>query len=61
MSGAAGERWTGGETHPSPKALELLSDVPGYVWDGERLPVPIEEIADSHLGLLVRETTNLGD
>jgi hypothetical protein len=41
-------------------AKQFLADVPGYVWDGASLPVPIEEIADSHLGLLVREADDLG-
>jgi IrrE N-terminal-like domain len=33
--------------------------VPPYIWDGESLPVPVEDIADSHLGLLVREAADL--
>ncbi len=43
------------------QAVELLAGVPEYIWDGERLPVPVEEIADSHLGLLVREADDLSD
>jgi hypothetical protein len=31
-----------------------LARVPDWLWDGETLPVPAEEIADSHYGLLVR-------
>jgi hypothetical protein len=38
----------------------FLSQIPGYVWDGTSLPVPIEEIADTHLGLLVRDVEDLG-
>jgi IrrE N-terminal-like domain len=40
-------------------AEEFLGRVPGYVWDGETLPVPIEEIADTHVGLLVRDVEDL--
>jgi hypothetical protein len=40
-------------------AEEFLADVPGYIWDGETLPVPIEDIADSHAGLLVRDVEDL--
>lgn len=40
-------------------AENFLAAVPGYVWDGARLPVPIEEIADSHVGLLVRDVEDL--
>src|SRR5437763_474967 len=41
-------------------AEEFLARVPGYIWNGETLPVPIEEIADSHVGLLVRDVEDLG-
>jgi len=34
---------------------ELLASVPEWVWDGKSLPIPVDEIADSHFGLLVRE------
>jgi IrrE N-terminal-like domain len=40
-------------------AEEFLSGVPSYIWDGETLPVPVEDIADSHLGLLVRDVDSL--
>lgn len=40
-------------------AEEFLAQVPGYVWDGATLPVPIEEIANSHAGLLVRDVEDL--
>ncbi len=36
-----------------------LDAVPGYVWDGFSLPVPVEHIADSHYGLWVREEDDL--
>jgi hypothetical protein len=41
-------------------AEEFLSRIPEYVWDGGRLPVPVEEIADTHVGLLVRDVKDLG-
>ena len=41
-------------------AEEFLALVPSYVWDGETLPVPIEEIADTYVGLLVRDVDDLG-
>src|ERR1700756_3898258 len=40
-------------------AEEFLAQVPSYIWDGTTLPVPIEEIADSHVGLLVRNVEDL--
>ena len=30
-----------------------LPQVPGYLWDGESLPVPVEDIAENHYRLLV--------
>jgi len=41
-------------------AEDFLRRVPNYVWDGETLPVPIEEIADTHVGLLVLDVDDLG-
>lgn len=41
------------------RADALLAEVPGYIWNGARLPVPIEEIADTHVGLLVRDVEDL--
>jgi IrrE N-terminal-like domain len=41
------------------RAEEFLAGVPRYVWDGESLPVPIEDIADTHVGLLVRDVGDL--
>ena len=34
-------------------AQRVLAAVPEWLWDGERLPVPVEDIADSVFGLLV--------
>ncbi|MDQ3722777.1 MAG: ImmA/IrrE family metallo-endopeptidase [Actinomycetota bacterium] len=43
------------------RAERVLAGVPSWIWDGERLPVPIEDIADSCFGLLVRDLDELGD
>ncbi len=51
-----------GSTRPHPAetlAERFLDRIPSYIWDGETLPVPIEEIADSYVGLLVREVEDL--
>lgn len=40
-------------------AERFLAAVPSYVWDGAALPVPVEDIADSHAGLLVRDVDDL--
>lgn len=40
-------------------AEQFLAAVPSYIWDGESLPVPVEDIADSHVGLLVRDVEDL--
>src|SRR3712207_5032564 len=37
------------------RAAQVLARVPEWLWDGESLPVPIEDIADSVYGLLVRD------
>ena len=37
------------------RAEALLRALPDYIWTGERPPIPIDEIADSHFGLLVRD------
>ena len=29
------------------RAERVLGEVPGWIWDGARLPVPVEHIADS--------------
>lgn len=41
------------------RAEAVLASLPGYVWDGERLPVPVEDIADSEFGLLVRDVEDM--
>jgi IrrE N-terminal-like domain len=41
------------------RAERVLADVPDWLWNGERLPVPVEDIADSCFGLLVREAADL--
>src|SRR5687768_11894599 len=35
-------------------AAHILTGIPPYLWDGDAIPVPIEEIADSHFGLCIR-------
>ena len=41
------------------RAEEVLAGVPSWVWDGERLPVPVEDIVDTQYGLLVRDVEDL--
>jgi hypothetical protein len=41
------------------RAESFLKSVPSYIWDGRTLPVPIDDIADSHIGLLIRDVENL--
>jgi hypothetical protein len=41
-------------------AEDFLARIPSYVWDGGTLPVPIEDIADTHIGLLIRDVEDLG-
>lgn len=41
------------------RAEQVLAAVPAYVWDGERLPVPIEDIVDSVYGLYVRDVEDM--
>jgi IrrE N-terminal-like domain len=41
------------------RAEQVLADVPGWIWDGQRLPVPVEHIADSCFGLHVRDVEDL--
>lgn len=43
------------------RAEQVLAGVPGWIWDGETLPVPVEDIADSCFGLLVRDMENMGE
>ena len=41
------------------RAELFLEGVPSYIWDGHSLPVPIEDIADSYVGLLIRDIEDL--
>jgi IrrE N-terminal-like domain len=41
------------------RAEQVLAAAPGYIWDGERLPVPVEDIVDSVYGLLVRDVDDM--
>jgi hypothetical protein len=40
-------------------AERTLAAVPDWIWDGETLPVPVEQVADSCFGLLVRDVDDL--
>ena len=40
-------------------AERVLAKLPSWLWDGESLPVPVEDIADSVFGLLVRDVDDL--
>lgn len=37
------------------RAEAILAELPDYIWDGDRPPIPVEEIADSHFGIHVRD------
>lgn len=41
------------------RTLAVLAAVPADIWDGESLPVPIEQIVDEHFGLFIREEADL--
>lgn len=41
------------------RAEQALAAVPSWLWNGESLPVPVEAIADTHFGLLVRDVADL--
>ena len=41
------------------RAEAVLAALPHWLWDGESLPVPVEAIADSHYGLLVRDVADI--
>ena len=43
------------------RATAILERVPEFVWDGESLPVPVEDIVDSCYGLLVRDVEDMTD
>ena len=37
----------------------MLADVPDWLWNGDELPVPVDDIADSCFGLLIREVEDM--
>lgn len=41
------------------RALAVLERVPDFIWNGEELPVPVEDIVDSCFGLLVRDVEDM--
>lgn len=41
------------------RATAVLEQVPDFVWDGETLPIPVEEIVDSCYGLLIRDVEDM--
>ena len=41
------------------RAEELLEEVPEWIWDGSTLPIPVEDIADSYFGLLIRDVEDM--
>ena len=41
------------------RAEAILSSVPEYVWDGESLPIPVDDIVDSVFGLHVRDVEDM--
>jgi hypothetical protein len=41
------------------RAEEILASVPNYIWDGQELPVPVDDIAGDVFRLLVQEVENM--
>lgn len=41
------------------RAAAVLEAVPDFIWDGETVPVPVEDIVDSCYGLLVRDVEDM--
>jgi hypothetical protein len=41
------------------QAERILATVPSWLWDGERLPIPVEDIVDTCFGLHVREVEDM--
>ena len=41
------------------RAESVLADVPDWLWNGETLPVPVDDIADTCFGLLIREVEDM--
>lgn len=54
--------WEAGALEPAEierRATTVLERVPDYIWDGESVPVPVEDIADTCFSLLVRDAEDL--
>src|SRR3954469_20197079 len=59
--------WTGSSPAVSLAGVEgieqqaetVLAAVPDWIWNGEELPVPVENIADSCFGLLIRDAEDM--
>jgi hypothetical protein len=45
--------------HIEQRTGDLLTELPDYIWDGRSLPIPVEDIADTHAGLLVRDVEDM--
>lgn len=43
------------------EAERILAAVPAWLWDGERLPIPVDDIVDTCFGLHVREVERMSD
>jgi hypothetical protein len=41
------------------RAEEVLANVPDWLWNGEEVPVPVDDIADTCFGLLIREVEEM--
>lgn len=41
------------------QAEQILAAVPAWLWDGERLPIPVEDVVDSCFGLHVRDVADM--
>jgi IrrE N-terminal-like domain len=41
------------------RASRVLAAVPDFVWNGDELPIPVEDIVDSCYGLLVRDVEDM--
>ncbi len=46
---------------PEARAADTLAGLPRFIWDGQSLPVPVEDIADSGFGLHIHESEELPD
>lgn len=54
--------WEASELPPAEiesRAAAVLESVPEWIWDGESLPIPVEDIVDSCFGLLVRDVDDM--